>query len=92
MASKIVYEVVASTGTYTDRDGNEKKRYVTCGKVFENDQGYLSIKLDTVPVGPEWSGWFSLFEPKARETSPMTAHSTGKGNAFQPQSDDDVPF
>lgn len=88
MASRIVYDVVATNGTYTI-NGEEKKRYVTCGKVFENDQGHLSIKLDTIPAGPEWSGWFSLFEPKARDTSPMTQHSSAKGNAFV---SDDPPF
>ena len=55
------HKVVATTGTYKDRDGNEKKRYTQCGIAFTDDQGRISIKLDAVPVTPEWSGWLSLF-------------------------------
>jgi hypothetical protein len=66
MAKKI-YNAVATVGTYKDRDGEEKKRYVNVGSVFENDKGQLSLKLDSVPVGNEWSGWVSFFEPKERD-------------------------
>ena len=54
MAKKI-YDAVATVGTYKDRNGEEKKRYVNVGSVFENDKGQLSLKLDSVPVGNEWS-------------------------------------
>ena len=63
MATK-KYDVVAVTGTYKDRDGNEKKRYLNVGVVFESDKG-LSMKLECVPVG-EWNGWLSLYEPKQK--------------------------
>jgi hypothetical protein len=66
MAKKI-YDAVATVGTYKDRNGEEKKRYVNVGSVFENDKGQLSLKLDSVPVGTEWSGWVSFFEPKERD-------------------------
>ena len=66
MAKKI-YDAVATVGTYKDRNGEEKKRYVNVGSVFENDKGQLSLKLDSVPVGNEWSGWVSFFEPKERD-------------------------
>ena len=66
MARKI-YDAVATVGTYKDRNGEEKKRYVNVGNVFENDKGQLSLKLDSVPVGNEWSGWVSFFEPKERD-------------------------
>ena len=69
MARKI-YDVVATVGKYTDKQGNEKKRYVNVGAVFENDQGQMSIKLETIPVGPEWSGWLSMYEPKERTAAP----------------------
>ena len=66
MAKKI-YDAVATVGTYKDRNGEEKKRYVNVGSVFENDKGQLSLKLDSVPVGNEWSGWVGFFEPKERD-------------------------
>ena len=67
MANTIKYEAVATIGEYKDRNGETKKRYVNIGKIFENDKGQLSLKLDTIPVDPNWSGWVSFFEPKERQ-------------------------
>lgn len=65
--SQIKYEAVATIGEYKDRNGETKKRYVNIGKVFENEKGQLSLKLDTIPVDPNWSGWVSFYEPKERQ-------------------------
>lgn len=61
------YDVVAITGKYTDRQGQEKSRYLNVGAVFENDRGNLSMKLEALPVGTEWSGWLQLFEPREQD-------------------------
>jgi hypothetical protein len=61
---KKIYDAVATVGKYTDQQGNEKKRYVTIGAVFEGDDGRLSMKLESIPVGPSWSGWVSFYEPR----------------------------
>ena len=61
--AKKAFDVVATTGTYQS-GGQEKKRYTTCGAAFTDDQGRISIKLETVPVGPGWSGWLSLYPVK----------------------------
>ena len=66
MAKK--YDVVAVVGSYKDSDGNDKNRYQNCGAVFEKD-GKFSLKLEAVPCGPEWNGWFNLFEPKAQQSN-----------------------
>lgn len=94
MASFKKYEAVCTIGKYIDRQGNEKKRYITVGSVFEDEQGRLSLKLDAVPVGQDWSGWVSFFEPKAKDAAPISEHSEAKGNAFQSQpfDDSDLPF
>lgn len=99
MAAKLVYDAVATIGKYTDKQGNEKKRYLTVGKVFESEGGGLSLKLESVPVTPEWSGWISFFVPKDMERSPaQEQHSAAKANGFQPQAknifddDQDIPF
>jgi len=98
MAAKYTFDVVATNGTYKDNQGNEKKRYLNVGKAFTNEQGQISIKLETIPVGPDWSGWLSLYEPKPREAQqapPQTQHNVAKANAYQPQDDDDqssIPF
>lgn len=87
MAQK-VYDVVAVTGEYTDRNGTQKKRHLNCGVVFQTDKG-LSLKLEAIPV--ESNGWFMFFEPRndpqPRQPAPQAAH-TDPG--FDPS--DDVPF
>ena len=59
---KRTHDLVASVGTYKDNQGNEKKRYHKCGSLFTDTDGRMSIKLDGVPVGNEWSGWISVFD------------------------------
>ena len=80
----IQYEVMASTGTYTDKNGQEKKRWVKCGIVMSTKSGGLALKLETMPVGSD--GWFSLFEPKPRnDAAPRKAASVA-------DMVDDAPF
>jgi hypothetical protein len=85
------YDAVATVGKYTAKDGTEKKRYLTVGAVFENDNGNLSLKLDGMPVSPEWSGWISFYEPKPYAGN--DAHNQSKANGYAPQDDDSqIPF
>ena len=69
--SKVKYDVLARTGTYTNAGGEEKSRWMKSGVVFENEKGYLSLKLEGLPVGQEWSGFFSFFEPKPKVEEPV---------------------
>lgn len=87
MATK-KFDVVANVGEYTNRQGETKKRYLNIGAVFENDQGHMSIKLECVPLGPEWSGWANLYVPKERDAAPVSEHSAAKANAFVADQDD----
>jgi hypothetical protein len=80
----IKFEVLAKTGTYTDKNGQEKNRWAKCGVVMETAKG-MSLKLETMPVGSD--GWFILSEPREREDQP-TRKSVNKAIA----EDDDVPF
>lgn len=77
---KKLYDAVVTTGTYTDKQGAEKKRYLTVGAVFENDKG-MSLKLESLPVG-QWNGWVAFYPPKDK-----TQKSGGSDNF-----DDDAPF
>lgn len=86
MATK-KYDAVATVGKYTNRNGDEKKRYLNVGAVFENDDGQLSMKLEALPVGQEWSGWISFYIPKDREQDP---HNSAKSNGYQ--NDNTEPF
>lgn len=83
----IQYEVMASTGSYTDKNGQEKKRWVKCGIVMTTKSGGLALKLETMPVGSD--GWFSLFEPKPKDDF---AQAPRKQAASAADMDSDVPF
>jgi len=72
MKSRIKYEAVATIGKYKDRvTGEEKKQFAKVGTVFESEDGRLSLKLDTIPVGPGWSGFISFYPPKPRDERAM---------------------
>jgi len=94
--SKPTHDVVATTGEYQSQ-GETKKRYVTIGKCFTDDQGRQSIKLDSIPVGPGWSGWVSLYpvrerEPAGQRPDPRPAAPKPAHRGDEPVDDDDVPF
>jgi hypothetical protein len=46
----IKYEVIANGGSYTNKDGQEKRRWIKCGVVMEGQKG-LSLKLESDWVG-----------------------------------------
>lgn len=81
----IQYEVMASTGTYTDKNGQEKRRWLKCGIVMTTKTGGLAMKLEAVPVGSD--GWFSLFEPKAKDDAPAPRKAASVADM-----PDDAPF
>lgn len=93
------YDVVAVTGSYTDRNGVEKRRYMNCGAVFETEKG-LSLKLEAIPVG--FDGWFQLYEPRTEQQAPAvqrhafrqpaTAGRQAAAAAAQEDFEDDIPF
>jgi hypothetical protein len=66
------YDAVATIGEYTTKTGEKKKRYLTVGAVFEDDEGRLSLKLDGIPVSPDWSGWISFYQPKEATQEPRS--------------------
>lgn len=83
--AKVKYDAMAKGGTYTNRDGEEKTRWVKCGVVFEGDRG-LSLKIEALPV--PFDGWLSFFEPKERDEKPAGKPAEkAKRGAW----DDDLP-
>lgn len=64
---KKVYDAVVTTGKYTDKNGNEKTRYLTVGAVLQGDKG-LSLKLEAVPVN--FNGWINFYEPRDERPAP----------------------
>jgi hypothetical protein len=84
---KKIKNIVVITGTYTNKDGQEKKRYQTIGSLFEDGEN-LKIKLDTIPlVDGGWTGWANCYELEDR--APSRAEKPKSGFDDLP---DDLPF
>jgi hypothetical protein len=71
MAKK--YDAVVTTGTYTDKNGVEKKKFKNIGVVMEGNEGGLYMLLDVTfnPAGCKQEGkesiMVSFYEPKEKE-------------------------
>lgn len=97
MAMKPHKRAVAVTGTYTDRQGNEKKRYTTIGTLFQYDDGGLTLKLDSVPVGEGWNGFVNFYDIEERQNDVNPRRSEAAAPAAQTERfsadlDDEIPF
>jgi hypothetical protein len=100
------HDLAVKTGTYTDRQGNEKGRWKNVGSVLETNDGGRVIILDRTfnPAGvPNPEGrdtvMLSMFEPKEREQGGASAEipkPTGKRDTQwgggSSARDDEVPF
>lgn len=65
--SKVMYEVTAIIGTYTNKDRQEKKRYLKIGSVIETKNGPM-LKLNCAPFKEGgWDGWAYLNQPRDKD-------------------------
>ena len=81
---KKIKNIVVITGTYTNKDGQEKKRYQTIGSLFEDGEN-LKIKLDTIPlVDGGWTGWANCYELEDKAEKPRKSSFDDMPN--------DIPF
>jgi len=85
--SKLLFEAMVKTGTYKDRNGQEKGRWLKIGNVFEGEKG-MSMILDCVPVGIPAPVWVSFFQPKEKQQQPQQQDN---GNTDDPYAGN-VPF
>ena len=66
MASvKKIFDMVAVTGTYTNKQGEEKKEFTNIGKFFVMDDNSFFSKITSIPV--KWDGTVSYYEQKSKE-------------------------
>lgn len=65
MAMKKTHDAVYAGEKYTDREGNEKTRYINVGALFARDDGSQTMKLESLPIG--FNGWINFYEPKPKE-------------------------
>ncbi len=79
MAMKKTFDAVYAGEKYTDREGNEKTRYINIGALFTRDDGSLTAKIESIPVG--FNGWVNFYEPKEREGGQAGGGSGGSRGA-----------
>lgn len=105
MPAKKIRELVVKTGSYRDRDGNEKPRWKNVGSLMESEDGGKFILLDTTfnPAGvpnPDNRDnvLISIFE--LREDGGGQRQQSAPAQRQAPQqpppganfADDDIPF
>lgn len=93
--TKKIYDLVVSTGSFTNRDGIEKRQYKTIGAVFQNYKGmFATLDRTFNPAGipsDRDSIMVSMFEPKPRDFPKQVSQA----HRADSQGDDflgDVPF
>ena len=85
---KKTYELTASVGKY-QKDGEEKTNYVRIGTVFEREDGTMCAKIDSMPVGNDFTGWVNFFKPRMQEDGYKAAK---QAVAHDGGMDDSIPF
>lgn len=67
------YDLVVTTGSYTNRDGIEKRQYKTIGAVWQNDKGhFMTLDKSFNPAGitsDRDTIMVSMFEPRPKDGS-----------------------
>ena len=84
MSSKKKYNLIAKTGEY-ELNGEKKARWFTCGGVFENENGQLSVKIDGIPVGTDWNGWLTLSTLNEQKSGAQTPAASSSAKTSAPE-------
>lgn len=88
----ILKNLVVTTGTYTNRDGDTKKSYKIIGQIHEGQHGkYITLDADVnLAAFPRKDGdsrvMVNIYDPKGKDEKPRRAEPAGK------DFDDDIPF
>ena len=80
MAKK--FDMVVTTGTYTDKNGNKKNQYETIGAVFDGEKGMFAILKKT----------FNPAGVLSDRDSVMINFYEAKPFSPKDQAEEDVPF
>lgn len=96
MATKL-FDLAVKTGTYNDKDGNEKGRYENVGSMWKGDNGeYLVLKRTFNPAGvPVKEGsdsiFISMFAPRDDNQAQQKPQQRKPKSDFSDM-DDSAPF
>ena len=101
--AKKKYDIVISAGSYTNAQGEEKKRWVNVGVVMQGDDGFFAlldpgVNLAAYKEPGKDRVIASLFEPKKQQQQPQqpsanAGHDALHGNNFDDfDESDDIQF
>lgn len=93
MAMKKTHDAVYAGEKYTDREGNEKTRYINIGAMFTRDDGSQTMKLESLPIG--FNGWVNFYEPKPKDGEQAPRQASRPQRTAAPAddfADDSIPF
>ncbi len=99
MAARKLYDLAVKTGSYTDRNGEEKGRWKNIGSVLQMDDGGKVILIDRSfnPAGvPFREGsdqiMVSMFPPKDQDGQAPAQAPAARRAPAPSGADDDIPF
>lgn len=74
------------TGEYTDRQtGQQKKSYLTIGKLFVYNDGGMSLKLDAMPTGNQNISFYDIKPKNQNNQAPQQQPNNNYGGNGQQQ-------
>jgi len=59
---------IGAACAHVPQPNGAKTKYPRIGSVFQDSEGRISIKIDSIPIASsDWSGWINVFPPKDDE-------------------------
>jgi hypothetical protein len=84
----ITHELIAKAGTYKNKDGEEKTRWVKCGVVMDTRTGGQALLIESLPIN--FDGWLQMREPSVKPVAEMKGSKKDSGSVADIE--DDLPF
>lgn len=64
---KTQYDIKFAARKYKNASGEEKTFWSTHGTLWVDEDGNISMKLDSIPQSTNWDGWMRAFKQKPKE-------------------------
>jgi len=99
--AKKKYDIVLSAGSYTNGQGEEKKRWVNAGVIMQGDDGFFAlldpgVNLAAYKEPGKDRVIASLFEPRQQQQKPQQQSANAGYEALHGDNaddfDDSIPF
>lgn len=82
------FDIKFAAREYQTSDGNRKTYWSQHGSMWIDDNGSITIKIDSIPVSEKWQGFLKAFPHRPREQQSQKTSYDGL-----PRDDfDDMPF